>query len=409
MKRRGEITVFFSLTLLCVFGLLCVMAESARTAGARLYLQTAANSSLDSLFGEYHRELWEQFHIFGLEDGDHQKLSERLERYLTPYLDVENWYPINLSEIHVEPVFRVTDQKGGVLEEQILEYMKYGIWTSLDLLPEKGEEFFRQITEGNAVCDQMEKYNQQSQEAWKLEQSLNRIFQSLRLQADYAASVSEAISEESFSRFFDRLRKTEKEVKKIPGLVRDYEKQADRLAESLPQVEDSMSSNSGQMGEDMGAILNGELEHYRSYIEADGARRKQIQELISISSQNLSVIEDTRQAARAVEDAMDSADSSEDGIIEGADWSPVWDSWQSFQTSFVQSEKKGQEEKRGWLKQVENLVHGNLLELVFPAGKKVSNRLLDQTDLPSEKAGNGQTDGNNFITRVLTGNIAPCT
>lgn len=403
MKRKGEITVFFSLTMLCVFGLLCVMAESARTAGARLYLQTAANSSLDSLFGEYHRELWEQFHIFGLEDGEDKELSERLKWYLTPYLEADHWYPIDLLEIQTDPVFQVTDQKGGILEQQILEYMKYGIWTSLDLSPERGEEIFKQMREGHAVWDQMEEYNGQSQEAWKLEECLNRIYQSLRLQEEYANSVEEAISEESFSQLFDLLRKTEQEVKKIPGLVRTYEKQADRLAAGLPQMEDSMSSNGEQMGERMGAILSGELEHYRSYIETDGARRQEIQKLVPISRENLAVIENTRQTAREVEDALDSWESSEEEMTEDADWSPVWASWRAFWTSSVQSFGKGQEEKRGWLKRIEDLVNGNLLELVLPSGQKVSNILLDQTDLPSVSAGTGQTDENNLVTRVLTG------
>ena len=151
MKRKGEITVFFSLTMLCVFGLLCVMAESARTAGARLYLQTAANSSLDSLFGEYHRELWEQFHIFGLEDGEDKELSERLKWYLTPYLEADHWYPIDLLEIQTDPVFQVTDQKGGILEQQILEYMKYGIWTSLDIFTGAWRGNF-QADEGGPRC-----------------------------------------------------------------------------------------------------------------------------------------------------------------------------------------------------------------------------------------------------------------
>ena len=383
MKKKGEITVFFSLTLLCVFGLLCVMAESARTAGARMYLQMAANSSLDSLFGEYHRELWEQFHIFGLEAGVEDDLEERMEHYLMPYLEAENWYPMELANLQIEPVFWMTDRRGKILEEQILSYMKYGIWTNLDISPEKGEEFFENLTEGNAVCDQMEKYNMQSQETWKLEQSLKRIYQNLQLQADYAASVSEAISEESFSKVFDCLRKIEKEVKKIPGLVQTYERQADRLGKNLPQLESSMSSNGGQIGETLESVLSGELEHYRSYIEADGSRRQEIRNLISISSENLSVIEHTRQAARDAEEASDSGESLEEE--EEADWSPVYASWQSFQISPVQSSEKGQEEKWEWLKRVEDLVHGDLLELVLPSGQKVSNKLLNQTDLPSEE------------------------
>ena len=64
--RRGEITVFLSLILICVCGLVCGLLESARTAAARCYLQTAAFSAMDSLFSQYHRTLWEEYRIFGL-------------------------------------------------------------------------------------------------------------------------------------------------------------------------------------------------------------------------------------------------------------------------------------------------------------------------------------------------------
>ena len=66
MKRPGEITVFLSLSLLCIFALLCVMVEGARTAGSRYYFQVAANASLDTLFSQYHRAMWKNYRILGL-------------------------------------------------------------------------------------------------------------------------------------------------------------------------------------------------------------------------------------------------------------------------------------------------------------------------------------------------------
>ena len=59
MRKKGQITVFFSLALLCVFSLMCGLLESARTAGARCYLKLAADSSMDSVFSRYHKEAWE--------------------------------------------------------------------------------------------------------------------------------------------------------------------------------------------------------------------------------------------------------------------------------------------------------------------------------------------------------------
>ena len=46
MKKRGEITVFLSLTLVCILSLFMGLQESARTAGARLYLTMASSHGL---------------------------------------------------------------------------------------------------------------------------------------------------------------------------------------------------------------------------------------------------------------------------------------------------------------------------------------------------------------------------
>ena len=43
MCRKGEITVFLAMILFSVCALLCVIVESARTAGSRCYLRMAVN------------------------------------------------------------------------------------------------------------------------------------------------------------------------------------------------------------------------------------------------------------------------------------------------------------------------------------------------------------------------------
>ena len=88
--KRGEITVFLSMVLLCVAGLICVMLESARTAGARCYLQIAANSSMDSLFSQYHRQLWQKYHLMGLEYETTDDIRDRYLGFLMTSLETEN-------------------------------------------------------------------------------------------------------------------------------------------------------------------------------------------------------------------------------------------------------------------------------------------------------------------------------
>ena len=85
MKFKGQITVFLSLILLCVFGLICSLLESARIAGERCYLEMAAYSALDSVMSQYHLPLWEEYRVFGVEYIGKQAIDSGL--YEIPGLD----------------------------------------------------------------------------------------------------------------------------------------------------------------------------------------------------------------------------------------------------------------------------------------------------------------------------------
>ena len=65
--KRGEISVFLSLILVCILSLFLGLVESVRTTGARLYLEMAANSSMDSVMSQYNRNLWDRYHLLFLE------------------------------------------------------------------------------------------------------------------------------------------------------------------------------------------------------------------------------------------------------------------------------------------------------------------------------------------------------
>ena len=91
--KKGEVTVFLAMILVMLMTLLLVMAESARTAGERLYLRMAVDSSMDSLMAQYHRKLWQKYRILGLEADSKGLLEEELKAFLDPYMQAENWYP----------------------------------------------------------------------------------------------------------------------------------------------------------------------------------------------------------------------------------------------------------------------------------------------------------------------------
>lgn len=124
MTKQGEISVFLSLILVCILSLFLGLVESARLAGARLYLEMAAGSSMDSVMSQYNQNLWDMYHLLFLEAESNKAVEESFASYLEFYLEQENLYPMKISNISVIESTRMTEKKGRALEEEIISCVK---------------------------------------------------------------------------------------------------------------------------------------------------------------------------------------------------------------------------------------------------------------------------------------------
>ncbi|MBQ5599339.1 MAG: hypothetical protein IIU67_04745, partial [Lachnospiraceae bacterium] len=119
--------MFLSLILVCILSLFLGLVESARTTGARLYLEMAANSSMDSVMSQYNRNLWDMYHLLFLEAESDEAMEESFIFYLDFYLEQDNLYPMKRKDVKVINAERMTDKAGSALEQEILSYMKVRI------------------------------------------------------------------------------------------------------------------------------------------------------------------------------------------------------------------------------------------------------------------------------------------
>lgn len=124
VSGRGEISVFLSLILVCILSLFLGLVESARTTGARLYLEMAARSSMDSVMSQYNRNLWDMYHLLFLEAESEEAVEESFSSYLDFYLGQKNLYPMSMREVNVSRTERMMDKNGRALELEILSYVK---------------------------------------------------------------------------------------------------------------------------------------------------------------------------------------------------------------------------------------------------------------------------------------------
>lgn len=386
MRVKGQVTVFLSLIIMCVFTLICGLLESARTAGARWYMQMAVSSSLDSVFGQYHRPLWDAYRLLYAEYETKEELAADFETYLTPYLETENWYPMALETVQVTELLTATDDNGSYLEKEILDYMKYGIW-DLDFDATTADGLWNDVREAQAVKEVAEHYRGHAKEALRLEKALEAISGSLAKQEQWkreGLSELRAYDGPGFRRKAERLIQ---ELKRMPGLVETYRKQADALARSLEQSRNEFHGRQREMGSSVQSLLEAEILQYESYVAQEGQRRQEIESLTEKSREQIRFVEAVIEQAREVERLIDEWDYGEEGDDEpdlAALWQPVIRKFGQFSVpslSFRHGVKD--KEKEGWLSQVIQMCGAGLLGFVMPEGKAVSEGSVDMTEAPS--------------------------
>lgn len=151
-KQQGYITLYLTLTLGIMITLVFLLLEAVRNETMRVETEGVMDLSLYSVFGEYHRQLLEQYDLFFLDTSYGQgrpnvkRGEERLQYYMNENFRKEekNWYEVldftNLvcDNVTFECYQYAGDDKGRVLKNQIIDYMKdkTGIDKAEELLSE---------------------------------------------------------------------------------------------------------------------------------------------------------------------------------------------------------------------------------------------------------------------------------
>ena len=397
----GQITVFISMILMILFAFLCVLMESARTAGARWYLQMAASSAMDSVFSQYHRELWDRYRLLFAEYESPEEIEQDFAGFLLPYLETKNWYPMALEQTVAEEIVRATDGHGAYLEKEILDYMKYGVW-KLDFEGDAVPELWDYEREAEAVTEMAQSYRLRTRDVWKLERVLEDISGNLDRQRTFREQGLNSLSSYDGAGFRREAERMIGELRKIPGLVRQYEKEADKLATVLASDRQEQNARADRFSAGTAAALEEEIQEYEAYIAEDGKRRQEIRNLESDSAGQIqrleALIELSYEVEREIEEWEDDDDEDGDGGEPDYEslWRPVRNGLEGIVIPVLSFAHGIQDkEKEGWLKQVEQLYQEGMLGLLVPDGHQISEKLASTAELPShtesyeEGAGSG--------------------
>ncbi len=389
-RTDGSITVFLCLTLTCIMALIGGLYESARAAGCGFYMQMALDSALDSAAACYHRGLWDRYRVFGYWCGGPEALEEDLMPYITSYMDETPYYRLSGSRVETTDLLFLTDREGEFLEQEIVEYMKLGVFSGL---PEPGEaeKAGNLLHQAGGFGKVLGTYKVNGRDVLRLEKAAEAIQENLDRQTGWMREADEALEDGDGGRFTSLTGKVKDECRKMPKLVEKYEKEADRLEKKLTESEKEAEEEAENMNSVQAEIAKSEISEYGSYIRKDGERRKQIVQAGTKSEENTETADRALERAERVQEIIDSWDEDEDDDHDEEDEIQLWRTVLSVTARYHRNTEvvsgKRDKKKMRTLEGLGDLTADAIFRLCIPKNMEVSGAASAGTGFPSAQEG----------------------
>ena len=122
-----------------------------------------ADSAIDSLFSQYHSQLWECYRLLAYAYRGDENCAQEMENFMKPYVEDCGWYSVSAPEVSPVRKTFLTDGGGVWFEQEILDYMKYG-WINVQLTPESAEKLWKELKEAQTMNSILKDYGGESRE-----------------------------------------------------------------------------------------------------------------------------------------------------------------------------------------------------------------------------------------------------
>ena len=387
--------MFLALSAALIFALLLAVLESARTSAARLHFTVAANSAIDSVFSQYHDRLWEDYRLLGLEHYAPGQITDEFRGFMDPYLQAENWFPMSFCNAEITEMSLITDENGKVFEEEVLDYMKYGIAVSVwDLQTLK--TYTDGVREGTGSAAVSELYREHAVEASGLEKDLREISGCISRQQELWQKAKRELEDENGDGFIRTANEMIRVLEEIPKLEEQYAADADKLAESLAESEQKteLAVQNGDLSQSTAELMQEDIREYGTYVSEDGKRRREIAELPALAAARAELLQDLIEEAEEIQERIDAkeryddeddTDEEEEEEDEESPWEPLLlrlESVDPLETEHGSGIRDPETEQK--LEDAGELLKTGFWKLILPAGTKISAEKLPMEERPSE-------------------------
>lgn len=377
MKLKGSVSIFSALIFISIVSLVCVLLESARTAGLRWQLQCIASSGLDNIMAEYQKTLWKEFRILGLEYIDDKDIEEGLNLYEKGYFDNNEWFTYKDYGNKVKEKYFLFDKDGLYLEKEILDFMKYEI---LDI----GDINLDDIAKKSNSSKTLDDIGKDYYDGGKYAVAINDIVYEILAENEALISSYErmggGINSNSCNVVISSGKSMLEEIKKLNKLIKKYENAYSKYVKDINKHKDKHGKSLDNVDKDIEKEVEDKLSEFDKLIGAEEERYKRISDVVKNNAGYKDEIESCINIAYDIEDSIDSEDEDID-VSEMFD--DLRDEYEIISIiSLEESNKKGDDELKKKLFELKDLIRDGFLSLVVDIDKVSKEKV--NIELPSQ-------------------------
>ncbi len=419
MKGRGSVSVFLALTCTCMISLVLLMLEGARTAGARWQAQNVAFASMDSLFSEYNKKMWERYRICLLEYLGEQDIRDCLEQYAKDYAKGSANYRLHSPEFSLADKRMITDEGGAYLEREILALMPLHILGDAPA-PPNPEELLETMQSAQARASIGEELQEIAALAMDLEAYFIPIARCLeRINKGYR-NAGAALEEEDIGDFCANAEDLLKGLEDLEKSFQRYEEKAGQTQERIDRIYTEKAEQWQLVrGGDKSSLEEytraytlykeeqaGRLKESRDIVQAYTTQRAPIEESLKNAEEILYLEEqqdedtgEDDEEAKQEEESEDEEDYTEE--IQAL-YEQLRQQWSLLQLSAKVEITEADEEKKAQLYALQESMQGGLLDLVLSPGEVCSSKeIAEGIDLASRHQKSRSLPGLNIAERLI--------
>lgn len=183
--KKGEMTVFLSIVFVLMISFISGIIQASSIQAGKNLARLETDRAVYSVFGEYQKELLEQYHIFGLE-GSYGTGSYTEDNLISRM----HYYGTDGTEHEITGIQYLTDDHGQAFREQVLIYMEQT----------KGIGLIRELTGLTAEWEEQEIQGKEMEEIQEeTAEQMEEVSDLLETEEDTGTGGQEQISENPFT------------------------------------------------------------------------------------------------------------------------------------------------------------------------------------------------------------------